>query len=240
MNKFQSKLKEFIEHTCLNPNSQISGEQYSDLIKALLVEGTRLEQAAHIDYVTGLGNKRKFESDLGVHLAMAGRNHRAKRSSIPFDVFMADVGGLKYVNDHFGQANGDSLLITAADYVRGFSQRGHDLSYRIGGDEFTFIHPGTEEGDTENFYEHFKAAARHIRPAANFEICPDMQINEKELETARKDFPLILHVGCLRIDETNVNTFINARDVLSILGMCMNKDKRINYEDESYKKFMRP
>ena len=53
-------------------------------------------------------------------------------------VVMADINGLKEINDKFGHEAGDELIIGSAECVRsGF--KGIDTIYRIGGDEFCLI-----------------------------------------------------------------------------------------------------
>ena len=51
---------------------------------------------------------------------------------------MSDINGLKLINDAFGHAEGDQLLISAAKVITD-SCRETDLVARIGGDEFVVI-----------------------------------------------------------------------------------------------------
>ena len=55
-------------------------------------------------------------------------------------VIFVDLDGLKVVNDHFGHAAGDQLLIAAADQIRTV-MRDEDFVGRISGDEFLAICP---------------------------------------------------------------------------------------------------
>jgi diguanylate cyclase (GGDEF)-like protein/PAS domain S-box-containing protein len=58
-------------------------------------------------------------------------------------VVFIDLDGFKSVNDRFGHAVGDSLLVAAADRLRG-AVRDCDHIGRLGGDEFLVICPGLE------------------------------------------------------------------------------------------------
>ncbi|BES63929.1 hypothetical protein SANA_03680 [Gottschalkiaceae bacterium SANA] len=81
------------------------------------------------DHLTGLYNRRFFEEELK-------RLDQAR--NLPLTIVMADVNGLKIVNDSFGHAAGDQLLERVADAMRiGF--RADDIIARIGGDEFAMI-----------------------------------------------------------------------------------------------------
>jgi len=91
-----------------------------------------LEEAALVDALTGLGNRRAFERDLQNEL------DRTRRSGEPFGLLMIDLDGLKQVNDHEGHDRGDALLATFARTLTQ-SLRGEDRVYRLGGDEYAAI-----------------------------------------------------------------------------------------------------
>ncbi len=61
-------------------------------------------------------------------------------------VVMLDLDNLKYVNDTFGHESGDTLILTAANLIKGYSCRKKILA-RIGGDEFVIVSYGSETKD---------------------------------------------------------------------------------------------
>ena len=81
------------------------------------------------DNLTGLYNRRGFTVLAEQQLRLASRNRATTW------VLVADVDGLKAVNDALGRTMGDKQLATAAKVLRE-AFRGHDVVARIGSDEF--------------------------------------------------------------------------------------------------------
>jgi len=84
------------------------------------------------DVLTGLPN-RAFLSDL-LNQAL----DFSRREAIPLAVCMLDLDGFKAVNDGYGHASGDRLLVEVAERLRGI-MRGEDVVARLAGDEFVLI-----------------------------------------------------------------------------------------------------
>jgi len=92
-------------------------------------------QAATVDVVSGLFNRRYFRARLEEEL------ERSRRQESPLTLMMIDVDDFKRVNDSFGHLAGDGILCETADVVRR-SVRLFDVCTRFGGDEFAVIMPG--------------------------------------------------------------------------------------------------
>ena len=84
------------------------------------------------DVLTGLPN-RAFLSDL-LNQAL----DFSRREAIPLAVCMLDLDGFKAVNDGYGHASGDMLLVEVAARLRTI-MRGEDVVARLAGDEFVLI-----------------------------------------------------------------------------------------------------
>lgn len=109
----------------------------------------RLEYLSYHDQLTGLYNRRFFEEEL---LRMD------IESSLPLTIIMADVNGLKLVNDSFGHAAGDELLRKVAKVMEnGF--RKNDIIARLGGDEFVVLLPYTDIDDAKQIIRNIKNMA---------------------------------------------------------------------------------
>ncbi|MBC3803370.1 diguanylate cyclase [Acetobacterium fimetarium] len=87
------------------------------------------------DYLTGLYNRRYFEDML---------KNLDQEKNYPLTLIMADVNGLKIINDSFGHAVGDELLKKISDIFKN-NCREDDVVARLGGDEFIFILPRTDK-----------------------------------------------------------------------------------------------
>lgn len=106
-------------------------KRVADRLRASVQDGLRL---AVIDPLTGLYNRRYALPRLG---AIAERAAETGRS---FAVLIVDIDRFKRVNDQWGHAAGDAVLVEVAQRMRE-SLRGSDLLARIGGEEFLVALP---------------------------------------------------------------------------------------------------
>ncbi len=84
-------------------------------------------RAAHTDPLTSLANRRGME-----HLV------RQRRGRRPFAVLAIDIDHLKDVNDRYGHAAGDKLLLLTSDAIASVVRTGNVVA-RVGGDEFACV-----------------------------------------------------------------------------------------------------
>ncbi|NWN83697.1 MAG: EAL domain-containing protein [Halomonas sp.] len=92
----------------------------------------QLEYLAHYDALTGLPNRVLLADRLGQ--AMAHEQRLGRRLAVAY----LDLDGFKAINDRFGHAAGDHLLVTLAKRLREVMREGDTLS-RLGGDEFVAV-----------------------------------------------------------------------------------------------------
>jgi len=103
-----------------------------------LVEFSRGE--ANTDALTGLGNRRKFMSDLQARLLLASPAH-------PVTLALFDLDGFKAYNDTFGHPAGDALLTRLGHRLQA-AVANPGVAYRLGGDEFCVLATGAASAAT--------------------------------------------------------------------------------------------
>ena len=183
----------------------------------------RIRHFCFHDQLTGLYNRRFLEEEM---------QRLDSERFLPISIIMADLNGLKLVNDTFGHCAGDQMLIKTAEILKD-TFRSADIMTRLGGDEFVIFLPKTGYKDAED-------------------IC--RRINNKCSNTYVYDIPISLATGiAVKSDlettmietlceaESNMyrNKYIESRDNKHILLsrlVKMLKDK--SYESDDHVKRM--
>lgn len=93
---------------------------------------TAIRSTALIDDLTGLYNRKGFWALAQHQLRLARRN---KRSLL---LMLADLDGLKYINDTFGHLEGNYALVKTAEILK-YSLRQVDIVARLHGDQFVAL-----------------------------------------------------------------------------------------------------
>lgn len=97
-----------------------------------------LEALAVKDALTGVWNRRRFDSILNIEWASARRGAR------PLSLVILDVDFFKQYNDRYGHGQGDECLKSVARAMEQVATRPRDMVARIGGEEFAMILPETD------------------------------------------------------------------------------------------------
>ena len=95
---------------------------------------------AATDGLSGLRNRSDFDRHLGEQIADAHRLDRA------LSVIVVDVDHFKDVNDTYGHAVGDEVIVEVAHRLSG-ERRADDILARLGGDEFAWLMPAVGADD---------------------------------------------------------------------------------------------
>jgi diguanylate cyclase (GGDEF)-like protein/PAS domain S-box-containing protein len=145
----------------------------------------RLEEALRdltlIDDLTGVYNRRGFTTLAERHLLLARRKQQ------PLLLIFADVDSLKHINDTYGHAAGDRVLIDAAAVLRK-TYRSADIIARLGGDEFTAFPLEADAGSADILVERLH---RHV---------------EQHNAASDRPYALSLSVGVSRFDPERCQT----------------------------------
>lgn len=115
----------------------------------------RLQRLATIDPLTGVNNRRQF---FKLSEAEQARCHRENR---PLALLLLDIDYFKRVNDSYGHAAGDEVLIALTELV-GDLLRKHDILGRAGGEEFFVTLGNTSLGDAETIAERLRERIENL------------------------------------------------------------------------------
>jgi diguanylate cyclase (GGDEF)-like protein/putative nucleotidyltransferase with HDIG domain len=114
---------------------------------------TQLSAAAGTDVLTGLPNRREFDTKLRQEFA------RATRVGVEFGLVRLDIDGFQPFNDSAGHHAGDLLLEQVAQVMRQ-EIRESDTLARMGGDEFGVLIPEAAQVDAYLLAERLRKAVR--------------------------------------------------------------------------------
>lgn len=106
------------------------------------------------DALTGLNNRRHFDTLLNQEMALA------QRKGSLLSLLMIDIDHFKKVNDNFGHDAGDAVLIEVAALLKKHF-RGTDVVCRLGGEEFVALLPGTGTAEAQTRAEKLLKAQRN-------------------------------------------------------------------------------
>lgn len=102
-------------------------------------EEDKIKYLSFHDELTKLYNRRYFENEI--------KRLDTKRQ-LPISIIIADINGLKIINDSLGHEKGDELLIKSAKILKQVI-REEDILARQGGDEFAILLPQTTQKEAE-------------------------------------------------------------------------------------------
>ena len=106
--------------------------QFAVLVSDITERKNNEEMLRHLSYhdqLTELYNRRFFEEEL---------KRLDTPRNLPLSIIMADINGLKLINDSFGHAIGDEYLVSLARILK-CACRADEIIARLGGDEFGIV-----------------------------------------------------------------------------------------------------
>jgi len=131
-------------------------------IERLQVE---LREQATRDSLTGLFNRRYLQTTLEREWA------RCEREQLPLSVLLLDIDHFKQVNDRFGHAVGDQVLVRLGQMLQQMSRR-EDLACRYGGEEFLLLLPGMGLDEAYERAQQLRLAFAHLQMQAQEQAIP--------------------------------------------------------------------
>lgn len=155
----------------------------------------KILEVSMTDHLTGLYNRRFLEDYQLFALSSARRegHHMA--------VIMIDLNRFKAVNDTFGHAVGDKVLIETARILTKFT-RTNEVIFRLGGDEFLILIPIlSDQACLDRMKNRLAIAFDHEFHIPNYEINIDFGLGYAIFPKDGEDFDTLLRVADKRMYE---------------------------------------
>jgi len=117
----------------------------------LKVQSSQLLDAANRDALTGVGNRRRFDS------ALQELVYQSRQKNTPLSLLIIDVDHFKSYNDFYGHPKGDECLKQIAQALQlGLRQDSIDSLCRYGGEEFAILLPDVDRETAFNVAERLR------------------------------------------------------------------------------------
>jgi diguanylate cyclase len=162
--------------------------QAYDIAQQQASRAEALEQLAHRDGLTGLGNRRMLDARFPEMV------EAARATEAPLAVIMLDLDFFKRINDTLGHSMGDRVLMEVAKLLRSHTRPG-DLLSRAGGEEFVIALPGSSAKTAMMVCERLRSS-----------------IFEFEWATLHPTLSLTVSVGLACAPEYDMTTLIDRAD----------------------------
>lgn len=148
----------------LDNNFQITG--YTMIIDDI-TNKKQLEVVSVTDGMTGLFNRREFDS------SFAKRIELAKREKKILVFMMLDIDHFKLYNDNYGHQHGDHALQSVAKALRLSFSRPDDVVYRLGGEEFGVLFTTDEEDGVKHMADKVLQNIENLKIKHEFSTASD-------------------------------------------------------------------
>jgi diguanylate cyclase (GGDEF)-like protein len=130
--------------------------QLAERERELIASNDRLTVMASIDMLSGLANRRGFQSRLDFEWM------KAKQNNSELSLLMIDVDHFKLFNDTYGHPEGDACLSRLGETLAGIAAGTMGFAGRYGGEEFCLLLPNTDTARALEIGEMARAAVQEL------------------------------------------------------------------------------
>lgn len=128
----------------------------SERERELIASNDRLTVMASIDMLSGLANRRGFQSRLDFEWM------KAQQSNSELSLLMIDVDHFKLFNDTYGHPEGDACLSRIGETLAGIAAATAGFAARYGGEEFCLLLPNSDTDRALEIGEMVRAAVQNL------------------------------------------------------------------------------
>lgn len=169
-----------------------------NLVKVLVTRIIQMSEGSYLDFLTGLYNKKFFETSLG-RLWKEFRKKKERRQLRKYlSLILIDLDNFKNVNDMYGHPNGDLVLEFLANRIRPVF-RVTDIVARIGGDEFAIIAPNMDHKEALKRAQELKEKVE----TKTVELTRIIEKNEGEEWGEKEEVTLTISIGLATYPQPN-------------------------------------
>ncbi len=174
----------------------------------------RLKKHTDIESLTGLANRRHLDKYSDTMFGDVARNNN------DLACIMIDVDNFKQVNDNWGHATGDAIIIFVAELIQALTRQG-DTCARYGGDEFMVLLPKCNEAEAGKVAERIRLHfAREVR-----------QFFESESESTKQNSGKINDKNINMTNNTAITISNHLEPRLSIVIATLKKNRPASIND---------
>ncbi len=130
--------------------------QLSERERELIASNDRLTVIASIDMLSGLANRRGFQSRLDFEWA------KAQQGGSEMSLLMIDVDHFKLFNDTYGHPEGDACLSRIGETLNRIALSTNGFAGRYGGEEFCLLLPNTDAGQARDIGEMVRTTVQSL------------------------------------------------------------------------------
>ncbi|MCA1793289.1 MAG: diguanylate cyclase, partial [Desulfobacteraceae bacterium] len=148
-------------------NTRLAG-----LNRELKAANKKLETISYLDGLTGIPNRRKFDT------VLEDEWKRCERTGQVLTLMMLDIDYFKPFNDRYGHLEGDDCLKEVAKTIEGLPGRPGDFVGRYGGEEFAIVLPGTDEAGAKQLAQKILTRIQELQiPNKGSEVSPYLTVS---------------------------------------------------------------
>ena len=151
------------------------------ILHVVLYVRKRLEFESSHDSITNLLNRRAYDSMVLSEIA------RSTRYSSKLSLILFDVDKFKHINDTRGHGAGDRVLVELAQEASN-TVRETDMVFRVGGDEFAVICPGTDTAGVFLLAEKIRKIIQQRSAASGIACTVSLGVTEYQSGISPKEF----------------------------------------------------